>query len=618
MAGEAAIPLAFAPGIVTSESPLSAKGRYIDASWVRFFKGKPQLVGGYVSLIAHNLMIGVPRGAFAWSDTSTRQLIAVGTATKLYAISNTDFVPSDITPWRVSAKGIANPLTVANGSNVVTVHYVGHGAAIGDYVDISLSDAVGGLDCNGSWPVDTVVDADNITFKHSDNATASATGGGAGVTIGFEISPGLSDPAQGYGWGAGAWGEGTWGTPREYTQLSFTPRSWSFGSFGRILISCPTNGALYSYDPSAVPATRAAKITTGAPTACTGVLVTSDRIVLAYGTNYNNNLVGPGSPADQDLLQYWASAQGNYTNWDVTRAYGPQGTQSVVNRLKEGTRIVCGADLGVHITLLWTDTALYALQYNGSKYVFNTQLAGRECGLMGPLAFITVGTAAYWAGPHGFFMYTGGVQRVPNQDDIAQWVIDTIRPYYTIKTVCWYNQRFNEVWWAFVPSGTTEPIKYVAVNLTDFSWIKGDLPEAMSSATRFTGDDPRPITIGADGDVYQLDNGVTADGAAISWFLQSAPLELGNGEAMIDLNGLAIDMQRQSDTIVAKVEAYDRTPVGAAPIDTQTTSFAPGDGLADIRVSGRSLALRLSGTGTNQDFRLGILKALAGSAGMRR
>lgn len=618
MAGEAPIPLAFPPGIVTSESPLAAKGRYIDASWVRFFKGKPQLVGGYVSLIAHNLMKGVPRGAFAWSDTSTRQLIAVGTAKKLYAIANTDFVPSDITPWRVSATGLADPLTVLDGSNVVTVHYAAHDASIGDYVDISLADEVGGLDCNGSWEIDTVVDSDNVTFKHTANANASATGGGAGVAIGFEIHPGLADPAQGYGWGAGAYGVGTYGTPRAYTLLSFTPRSWTFGNFGRILIACPINGALYSYDSSAAPAERAKPITTGAPTTCTGVLVTSDRIVLAYGTNYNDALVGPGAPGDQDLLQYWAAAQGDYTDWDVTRIYGPQGTQSTVNRLKEGTRIVSGVDLGVHVTLLWTDTALYALQYNGSKFVFNTQLVGRECGLMGPLAFVTVGTSAYWAGPHGFFMYAGGVQRIPNQDDVAQWVIDTIRPYYTVKTVCWYNQRFNEIWWAFVPAETTEPMKYVAVNLTDFSWIKGELPEAMSCATRFTGDDPRPITVGADGDVYQLDNGVTADGAAISWFLQSAPLELGNGEAILDLSGLAIDMKRQSDTIIVKAEGYDRTPVGALPIDTQTTAFSPGDNLADIRVSGRALALRFSGTGVNQDFRLGVLKALAGAGGMRR
>lgn len=618
MANDQPIPLALAPGIVTNESALSARGRYIDASWVRFFRGKPQFIGGYKSLIAHNALKGVPRGALAWSDTSSRQLIAIGTAKKLYAISNTDFTPNDITPWRVSTIGLANPLTTTAGSNIVTVHYVAHGAAVADYVDIVLADAFDGLDCNGSWEIDSVPDADHVTFKHTDNAVAGMTGGGAAVTIGFEPSPGLTDPAQGYGWGAGAWGVGTWGTPRAFTLLSFTPRTWTFGSFGRILIACATNGPLYSFDPSATPAERAKQITTGAPTTCTGVLVTSDLIAIAYGTNYNDDLVGPGGPGDQDLLQYWASAQGDYTNWDVTALFGPNGSQSVVNRLREGTRIVGGCDLGVHVTLLWTDTALYALQYTGSRYVFNTGLAGKECGLMGPLAQTSVGTTAYWAGPHGFFMYNGGVQRIPNQEDVSQWMIDNLRAYYTVKTVCWFNQRFNEIWFAFVPLDDTEPTYYIAVCLTGYTWIKGQFPEAMSSATRFTGDDPRPITIGADGDVYQLDNGADADGAAISWFLQTAPLRPSDGSGFSEISGLGIDMQRQSDTIIVKAEGYDRTPAGAVPVDTQTTSFSPGEKIADVRVSGREIALRFSGTGVNQDFRFGVLEALTGAGGSRR
>ena len=617
--GDAPIPLLLAPGIVTSESGLSAKGRYIDASWVRFFRGKPQFIGGYASLIANKVLKGVPRGAVAWSDTSSRQLIGVGTSKKLYSIANTDFIPKDITPWRVSTANLANPIATTNGSNVVTVAYAAHGAAIGDYVDISGADPIAGLDVNGSWEIDSLPDAGHVTFKHTDAANADvAAGGGAAVTVGFEISPGLTDPAQGYGWGAGAWGEGTWGTPRQFTLLSFTPRVWTFGSFGRILIACPINGALYSYDPSAVPAERAKKITTGAPTTCSGVIVTSDRIVIAYGTNYNDGLVGPGAPVDQDLLQFWNAAQGDYTNWDVTASYGANGAPSRVNRLKEGTRIVGGVDLGVHVSLLWTDTAIYALQYTGSQFVFNTQLVGKECGLMGPLAFAVVGTTAYWAGPHGFFTYSGGVQRIPNQEEVSQWVIDNLRPYYSVKTVAWYNQRFNEVWFAFVPPDVMEPTYYVAVNLSDFSWTKGVLPQAMSSATRLTGDDPRPIAAGSNGVVYQMDNGMTADGAAISWFLQTAPMEPGAGEQFIEVSGLAIDMKRQSDTIIVKAEGYNRTPAGAVPVDTQTTSFAPGEEVADLRVSGRSIALRFSGTGLNQDFRFGILKALTGAGGARR
>lgn len=250
--------------------------------------------------------------------------------------------------------------------------------------------------------------------------------------------------------------------------------------------------------------------------------------------------------------------------------------------------------------------------------MFNTQLVGAKCGLIGPSAFVIVRTEAYWMSPHGLFMYNGGVTRIPNSDDIGQWLIDNLRPYHTVKTLCWHNERFNEVWFAFVPAAATEPTYYVAVNLTDWSWTKGVLPEAMSAATKFTGYDARPILMGSAGKILQLDNGWTANGAALSWFLQTAPLELGSGERWIELNGLAIDMQRQASPIIVQLDAYDRTPAEPVKVDSVTTSFDRTDQVVDARVSGRSLALRFSGTGMTQDFRFGIIKALQAPGAARR
>ena len=615
---EQPIPLEIAPGVLLTEAPLSAKGRYVDASWVRFWRGRAQLVGGYKSLIgADARMLGVPRGAKGWSDTASRQLVGVGTNIKLYVTSDVDFKPIDITPWRVSTANLVDPISSVNGSDIVTVQYVAHGATVDSYVDIAGANVANGLDPNGSWKITEIVDADNVRFQHTAQATGTGAFGGAAVTVGFEIAPGLTDPAAGYGWGAGTWGQGTWDTPRSYTTLSFSPIVWSFGSFGKILIACRSQGELFSYDPTAFPQARAQKIPNG-PSFCTGVMVTSDNIVVAYGTDFDPDTLAAGGPAKQDLLQYWASAQGDYLNWDATVNYGPNGSPSIVNRLNEGTRIVAGADLGVHVSLLWTDTAVYSLQYTGTRFVFNTSLGGKECGLLGPQAFAVNGTQAYWVGPHGFFMFNGGVSRIPNSDSVSEWVINNLRPYYAVKTTAWYNQRYNEVWFLFVSQDETEPTYYVCVSLADWSWTKGIWPEAVSAATRFTSYDARPIVAGANGDLYQTDSGSDANGADISWFLQTSPLELANGAQMIELSGLAIDMQRQSSPIVVKMEAYDRTPAGAVPIDTLTTAFAPGENVMDARVAGRSIALRFSGTGKTQDFRMGVLKGLTGAGGSRR
>lgn len=617
---EKPIQLETPPGVVMTQSPLTGAGRYVDCSWVRFWRGRPQKIGGYVALVTNNAnqIIGIPRGATAWSDSASRQLFSLGTNIKLYMVSNVDYVPVDITPWRVSLVDSANPISTTNGSNVVTVTYAGHGAAVGDYVDISGYAAVGGLDPTGSWVVDTVPDANHVTFLHTGTASSTATGGGVTGTIAFEISPGLSDPGAGYGWGVGTWNSGTWGTPRPYASIGFQPRVWTFGSFGKVLISSPSQGAVYSFDPSVSPLVRAAYIST-APTVNIGVLVTSDLITIAYGSSYDPATGLDGGATKQNPLQWWAAKQGVYTNWNTAAVADAQGAPSVVGTVREGTRFVGGGDLGIHQTLMWTDTALYLFQYTGSQFVFNILLAGKECGLIGPMAFVVVGSEAYWMGPNGFFLYNGGVNRIPNYQDVSEWVLSQIRDYYTVKTVAWYNQEFDEVWFGFVPDGYTEPKFYVAVNRETWAWTKGTFPEEISAATRLSNFDARPIVCGSDGDVYQMDNGVDADGQPLPWSLTWGPIELDSGRINTEVSGVVVDMESQVGTIHIQMTAYDRSPANESSVDSGTGEFGPTDGLVDFRVAGRIITMAWNGGDTLGDtFRLGEPRLLLGSGGSRR
>ena len=177
-------------------------------------------------LIAPNLLIGTPRGTHGWSDSTARQLIGVGTNSKLYVVSNADWTPSDVTPWRVSTASLTDPITTVSGSTTVTVAYTAHGASVGDYMDISGSATVGHRP-EWPWPIATVVDADHVTFIAPSAATSSATGGGtSAVTIGFEIGPGVCGPIGGLWMGRRRMGR--WDIARRGRQASrqFVPRVW--------------------------------------------------------------------------------------------------------------------------------------------------------------------------------------------------------------------------------------------------------------------------------------------------------------------------------------------------------------------------------------------------------
>lgn len=617
MSKESPIPIQIPPGVVKTQSPLSGAGRFTDCSWVRFWRGKAQKIGGYVMLDANGPVLGVPCGATSWSDSSIRQLVAVGTQAKFYYLSNVDYNWVDITPIRTSAT-LANPITTAIGVSQVTINYPGNESNVGDYVNISGAASVGGLDMNGSWLITEIVDVDNFKVQAGATASGSATGGGASVLIEIEISAGSADPTTGYGWGAGPWDEGTWGTPRLVSGIVFTPRQWTMGNFGKVLIFCPNNGALYSFDPSVLPTQRGARIE-GAPTVNTGVVVTSDNIVIAYGSSYDPAIVKDGGPIAQNLLQWWSSRQGDYTDWDVTGVADERGAPPATNTVREGTRFVGGVDLGTHVTLIWTDTALYAFQYTGSAYVFNVQLVGKECGLIGPHAMVQVEGQAFWMSPHGFKLFNGGVSPIPNSEDISEWVIQNLRVGYTAKTICWYNQRYNEVWWAFVTAGQSTPTLYVAVNRSDWTWTKGTLPQNMASASRFTGYDARPLVFGANGRLYQMDNGLSANGVAIPWYLETGAAELPNGVQHLEPSGIAMDMERQVGTITALIQTYDRSPADETLLDSDSATFGPTDELVDLRVSGRIATLRWSGGGgVNDDFRFGVPKLLLSGGGKRR
>jgi hypothetical protein len=442
-----------------------------------------------------------------------------------------------------------------------------------------------------------------------------------------DFTTGLADPSVGFGWGAGKWNEGTWGTPRSSSTFEKDPLFWSLAGFGKMLLAAHNDGPLYEWDPaspitggtttvggsgdfmpgdfsadffvladgvvittpdSAPPAT----IVANAPQ-MQGFFVTAERFVVAYGINNN-------------LLQFQWCAQGDYKDWDITKISGTLGSPSRIRNVTRGRKIVAGSDIGGAMSLIWTDNAVYTHTFTGATYVFNTHLLGVDCGLLGPMAFVVVGSTAYWISSSGFFMSAGGgsVQKIPNSDDISQWFFENLRPKYSVKSHAWFNPRFTEVWFAFCSQTASEPDMCLVYNIEGQFWFTDVL--TRTSATRFDGQDSRPILAGTDGYIYQHESGVNADGEALPWALQTALLELDNGQTSFGVDAYYPDMERQNGQIDMLLTAYDRTP--KPTIETATNSFYPGEDQIDFRVAGRQIAMRMSSDDKDSDFRMGAPK----------
>lgn len=87
------IPFSPPPGINSDDTTFAAEGRWSSCSNIRFWNGKPQVVGGWDE--RGIFLTGVPRKIYEWATASTNY-IAYGTTTRLYV--ETGGVAYNITP----------------------------------------------------------------------------------------------------------------------------------------------------------------------------------------------------------------------------------------------------------------------------------------------------------------------------------------------------------------------------------------------------------------------------------------------------------------------------------------------------------------------------------------
>lgn len=597
MASRQEIVISPPPGVVKVDSVRTIEGRWQDSSNTRFVQRLPQKIGGWVKGYA-TATNGVPRTLHAWRDTSFNPYMAVGTYIKLYCYDASG-AQNDITPFRLTGTLGANPLSVASGSNVVTVSHTGHGLSPGDLITLSGATAIGGITPNVSeTPVATVIDANTYTYEFTSNATSTVSGGGgSSISFEYEIPVGVELGTYGYGWGVGGWGLGTWGTARSSSTIAIEPRVWSLDHFGVLLVAAYNGGSVYSFDPTQnEPWPRAQLVDSSAPTNVRALFVTNERFVMAL-------LAG--------MQVAWAS-QGTLTTWTPAT-----GNTANVRTLTEGTKLVAGRVLADFLCMIWSDAAAFLFQYTGSTYVYSSSMIAKDCGLIGPNAAVSVAGAAYWIGQDNLWMYSGSVQPMPNVEDVRKWIFDQIDINMGYQCNAQYVATYHEVWFFFTAKGETSPSFGVIFSIEGQCWAP--LYWGRAGGTHFTQGDTRPYM----GDastmlIYQHENGMDADGAALSYSWSLAPYGVtkGGGQNYL-IEYLVNDFKDQTGDVTQTLTAYDRID-NPTSIDSSTITITDTDSEpTEPRISGRYIALAMSGNSLGCYARLGEPVAFIRSLGSR-
>ena len=588
----------FNPGINKEGTDYSAEGGWFDANLVRFRKGLPEKIGGWEKYITTSYE-GTGRKLHGWVDLDGTKLLGLGTRFKLYIQEGTSY--NDITPIRETTSAGDVTFAATNGSSTLTVTDAGHGAVNGDFVTFSGASSLGGnvtaAVLNQEYQVVSVPTANTFTIVAKDTsgtevtANSSDTGNvGSSVVGTYQINSGLDVFVDGTGCGVGTWGSGTWGSTTSLGDANQL-RLWSMDNFGEDLISNPRAGSIYYWDKTSGLNTRAVALSSlaganKAPTKGLQVLVSDiDRHVIVLGAD---PISGGSRSGTIDPLLVAFSDQENATEWE------PLATNTAGSlRCSAGSEIIGGVRARQE-TLIWTDVALYSLQFIGPPNTFGLVLLNEGVSLIGPNAAVNTPNGIFWMDKKGFYVYNGAIQPVPCS--VHAFVFDNLNEGQAFQVFGFVNKQFDEVGWFYCSGENTVIDRYVTYNYVENTWAIGELSrtawldEGLVAFPRAAGKDSGTAYL------YSHETGFDNDGSPMdNVFIESADFDIGDGEQFQFVRRFIPDVKftgNSSGTQKINLVLKARNFPGDSLTTDQTSSFTATTTKVDTRARGRQAAVR--------------------------
>ena len=377
----------------------------------------------------------------------------------------------------------------------------------------------------------------------------------------YQINVGLDVFISSTGWGAGTWGASTWGSSSAISATNQL-RLWTHDHFGENLIMNVRGGGIFRWLESGGTSTRAVALSgiTGAnqvPTVGLQAITSEkDRHLIILGADPISASVRTGS-VDPMLIAF--SDQENDLDFEAktTNTAGEL-------RLSSGSSII-GAVKSRQEILIWTDTALYSMQFIGPPFTFGINLVNENTGLVAPKAAVTAPSGVFWMGYDNFYVYTGSVRKVPCS--ILSYVFDDFNSSQAFKTHAFTNTQYDEVGWYYCSASSDEIDRYVIYNYAENVWAYGQL---RRYAWLDVGVEPYPRATN-DSLLYEHETGYDDDGNPMTnVFVESSDFDIGDGEQFAFINRMIPDIRFLSNSSGGQVNVVLKTR--NFPGDTLTTN----------------------------------------------
>ena len=513
---------------------------------------------------------------------------------------------------------LTNPFTSTIGTTTVTVTQTAHGLSNGNSVYFSsISGNVCGLASAPfvkAFPI-TVINTNAYSFSTvigSQTYTTTEVGPTGGTVL-------VSTPVAPFrGWGAAA-----------DVGIGQQLRLWTNDNFGEDLIIAPRGGAIYYWDATLGLTVRAVELSTLAssntvpgtaytyqdfvPNRTNQIIGSAiQRFVIAFGSN-------PYDPTDPNttfdpLLVRWSDQENPFL-------WVPEATnQSGEYRLNIGSFIMNAESTRQEI-LIWSDAAIYSMQYLGPPYVWGFQLLQDNISIMGPNASITINNVTYWMGTDKFYVYSGRVETLPCA--LRQYIFQDINKDQAFQVFAGSNEGYNEVWWYYCSQNSNTIDKYVIYNYLERVWSYGTMER-----TAWLDSPLRQFPMAADFNNRILYHEANVDDVSglspepIEAYIQSSDFDIGDGHnfgfvwrILPDITFNGSNVNQPYVTMTVRPRRNSGAPYGTANnpevesaqnyTNVRTYDVQEFDGQVYTRLRARQMSFKIESTTLGVSWQLG-------------
>ena len=583
----------FKPGINREGTAYDNEGGWFDCNLVRFRKGRPEKFGGWEKL-SSSTYEGTARALHSFISLGGTKYLGIGTHLKYYIESGGNF--NDITPIRLTTSAGDVTFSATNGDATITVSDTSHGAVQNDFVTFSGASSLGGnitaAVLNQEYQIATIVNANSYTIEAKDTsgstviANSSDSGNGGSSVVGtYQVNVGLDVYVPGTGWGINGWGEGTFGSTTALDSKNQL-RLWTHDNYGEDLIINARASGIFKWTENNGVSTRAVELSgiTGAnlvPTVGLQVITSeTDRHLIVLGAD---PISGSSRTGTIDPMLVAFSDQENELEFE------PLTTNTAGSlRLSSGSSII-GAVKSRQEILIWTDTALYSMQFIGPPFTFGINLINEGVGLVGPKAAVTAPQGVYWMSYNNFYIYNGSVRHLPCS--VHNYVFNDINLGQSFKINAFTIADKNEVGWFYCSNSSSEIDRYVIYNYAEDLWFYGQL---VRTAWLDSGTENFPRATG-NNLLFKHETGFNDDGSPMTnVFIESSDMDIGDGNQFSFIKRIIPDYKFIQDDNNGNVNIVLKTRdfPGDSLTTNSTNAVTASTKQVFVRSRSRQMALR--------------------------